>query len=389
MAFDFPPSPTVGQTYLGPNNIEYTWDGVTWTGTSEAAGVVEAGSANQVLYKNASNVLTGSNQLVFNYSDSLGLGQAPGSYGEISKFTIDATGKSNGIFINFNGSGTDKQIVLNNGMGPVGFIGTNNTALTIGTGSTERVRITSDGNVGIGTTGAASARLDVRAAEGGSSLVLSDNVNSTLIIKHEAPGSLLTYESTGATQQRWVVNGQQVMKLDNPVGSLNLYRELLLRPAEGSTDIPDIIWMGADDTERHRLYELGGNYTKDLWYRKNGGSNGTAPGYEGPVLYGGNFITTYVHFQSTSLFTNPGFTSSFGWDDSQNFIDVYPPAGYSMSNLQSFIPSIGSIHFSGAVNGDDAIRCMVHLLGDRVRVFVQNTEQREAPRVNFLAIWRR
>lgn len=387
MAFNFPTSPSPGQTYLGPNNVEYTWDGVTWIGTSEAGGVIEAGSANQVLYKNSSNILTGSDELVFNSGGSLGLGRAPGSYAEISKFTIDGTGKSSGIFINFNGTGEDKQIVLNNGAGPVGFIGTNNTALTIGTGATERLHITSDGNVGIATTGAASARLDVRASAAGKSLYLGDNVNSSLYIEHLTDGGLDTVYAAGTTP-RWRIRGNLAMGLHQATGSLHLTNDLILTavPGQGASPrLAEIVWGGHEYPEKHRIWPSDAG----LAYQKDAAIAGVA----GLFLHTGNFTTTYVNWQSTSLFTNPGFTDAPNgvgqWDDSQNFIDVYPPAGYTMAHLQSCIASIGAIWFNGNVNLDDALRARSDVRADRIRVFVQNTEQREAPRVNFLAIWRR
>jgi hypothetical protein len=66
---------------------------------------------------------------------------------------------------------------------------------------------------------------------------------------------------------------------------------------------------------------------------------------------------------------------------------VYPPAGKTMANLVAFIPSIHMIHFAGGVNGDDSLRCTYSYLSDRVRVYVQNTEQRSTPAANYLVIW--
>jgi len=49
MALVFPSSPTAGQTYVGPNNITYTWDSTlgVWTGSSPAAGGLTAASLAQ------------------------------------------------------------------------------------------------------------------------------------------------------------------------------------------------------------------------------------------------------------------------------------------------------------------------------------------------------
>jgi hypothetical protein len=59
-----------------------------------------------------------------------------------------------------------------------------------------------------------------------------------------------------------------------------------------------------------------------------------------------------------------------------------------MSDLVAFIPSIRRIYFAGGVNGDDALRCEHSELSDRIRVYVQNTEQRYYPYANWLAVWR-
>ena len=94
---------------------------------------------------------------------------------------------------------------------------------------------------------------------------------------------------------------------------------------------------------------------------------------------------TYGYNPSTSGFTNQ--VGSF--NDSRNYFDVFPPAGYSMLNLIGFIPSIGIIHYAGGVDGNDSLRCIASYQIDRIRVFVQNTEQRSTPAANWLAIWRR
>jgi hypothetical protein len=75
------------------------------------------------------------------------------------------------------------------------------------------------------------------------------------------------------------------------------------------------------------------------------------------------------------------------WRDDLNFFDVFPPSGKTMSNLLGFIPSIRYIAFAGGVNADDSMKCVYTFLSDRIRVNVQNTEQRDRPQANWLAIW--
>jgi len=97
------------------------------------------------------------------------------------------------------------------------------------------------------------------------------------------------------------------------------------------------------------------------------------------------FVATF----GNTVFSIAGFTNQVGsFNNGANYFDVFPPAGKTMSSLIAFIPSIAVIHFAGGVNGDDSMRCTWSNLGDRIRVWVQNTEQRSAPAGNFLALWR-
>lgn len=94
-----------------------------------------------------------------------------------------------------------------------------------------------------------------------------------------------------------------------------------------------------------------------------------------------------INFGNT-IYSTSGFTNIVGsWSNSANYFDVFPPAGKTMANLVAFIPSIAVIHYAGVVNGDDSTRCTWSSLSDRIRVYVQNTEQRSTPAANYLAIW--
>jgi hypothetical protein len=93
------------------------------------------------------------------------------------------------------------------------------------------------------------------------------------------------------------------------------------------------------------------------------------------ITYGTNTALTY-----TNIIGN--------FSNGANFFDVYPPSGKSMSSLAGFLPSIAVIHFNGGVNADDSMRCVWSNLGDRIRVYVQNTEQRSNPAANWVAFWK-
>jgi hypothetical protein len=97
-----------------------------------------------------------------------------------------------------------------------------------------------------------------------------------------------------------------------------------------------------------------------------------------------------IQFTSGVSTSTSGFTNQVGsWNFGANHFDVYPPAPFTMANLVAFIPSIYIIHFAGGVDGNDSLVCTWSNLGDRIRVYVQNTEQRSTPGANWLAIWRR
>lgn len=82
-----------------------------------------------------------------------------------------------------------------------------------------------------------------------------------------------------------------------------------------------------------------------------------------------------------------GFTNTYSWEDSSNYFDVFPPAGKTMSNLAGFMASLSKVYFAGKVDGNDALRTEWAVQGDRVRVWVQNTEQRDTPAGNYIAVW--
>jgi hypothetical protein len=96
-----------------------------------------------------------------------------------------------------------------------------------------------------------------------------------------------------------------------------------------------------------------------------------------------SFVFTYA----TEIYV-AAFSNIVGlWDNTQNFFDVFPPAGKTMGNLVAFTAGISVIRFAGTVDGNDALRCIWQIQGDRIRVWVQNTEQSGAPAGNYLAVW--
>jgi outer membrane lipoprotein SlyB len=96
----------------------------------------------------------------------------------------------------------------------------------------------------------------------------------------------------------------------------------------------------------------------------------------------------YTITYGNTQYSTTGYTNQVGsFNNSRNNFDVFPPAGKTMADLKAFIPSIAMVHYAGGVDGNDSIRCVWSSLSDRIRVWVQNTEQRSTPAANWLAIW--
>jgi len=107
-----------------------------------------------------------------------------------------------------------------------------------------------------------------------------------------------------------------------------------------------------------------------------------------PKQYVDSRLPQFEIISGNTVYSTSGFTNQVGsWNNGANFFDVFPPAGKTMGNLIAFIPSIAVIHYAGGVNGDDSMRCTWANLGDRIRVWVQNTEQRSTPAANYLVVW--
>jgi len=103
--------------------------------------------------------------------------------------------------------------------------------------------------------------------------------------------------------------------------------------------------------------------------------------------YVDNFVQTFIFTYGNTVYAY-GYTNQVGsWNNDYNWVDVFPPGGKTMANLVAFIPSIAVIHYAGGVDGNDSLRCTWANLGDRIRIWVQNTEQRSTPAANYLAIW--
>jgi hypothetical protein len=163
--------------------------------------------------------------------------------------------------------------------------------------------------------------------------------------------------------------------------------------AYNSTDFPGLYFGGITVSGPSGVYsgQLAFNWNSEesaptgLYFRVNDDTSNTAAW--SPWRQVATAITQ-PQFTYGQMYSTSGFTNQVGsWNFNANHFDVFPPAGKTMGNLTAFIPSIAVIHYAGGVNGDDSMVCTYSFLGDRIRVYVQNTEQRSTPAANYLAIW--
>ena len=115
--------------------------------------------------------------------------------------------------------------------------------------------------------------------------------------------------------------------------------------------------------------------------------DGTTVTINGSGVITANMQTAQGYYITSGTTQAYGFTNSYQFDNSANYFDVFPPAGYTMSQYAGGIVSIAYIYFNGDVDQNDALRCIADPLPDRFRVYVQNTEQRAAPSANWIAFW--
>lgn len=98
---------------------------------------------------------------------------------------------------------------------------------------------------------------------------------------------------------------------------------------------------------------------------------------------------TEIKCTSGSLFTvlSPNGFNQFNF--TKNYVDIYPPTGFTINHLKGFVPSIGQIAFSGVVDENDTLWCNYHVdyTNAKVRVVCNNSESRSPSIINYLAIW--
>jgi hypothetical protein len=178
------------------------------SGTTVPLTIQNNGTGNSFV---VNDVASDTTPFVIDASGNVGIGTAANESGNLlhvagNTFVSPTSGTIGKVTVD----NVDNRLILGSyyqaGVGQNSFISstnnaeTGNVALLFNTGTTERMRISDTGNVGIGTT-SPSSQLTVGAnppaagaiaavgANGGISLALSDNVNNSLYVRHVGGGS--------------------------------------------------------------------------------------------------------------------------------------------------------------------------------------------------------
>lgn len=93
----------------------------------------------------------------------------------------------------------------------------------------------------------------------------------------------------------------------------------------------------------------------------------------------------------TGVPNNVSYGSQYMFNYNFNYIDVYPPTGYSIYDFVACIPSLAEINFNGDVNQDDSFWCThtVQYTNGRVRIIGAASYQRLRALINYLIIWQK
>jgi hypothetical protein len=164
--------------------------------------------------------------------------------------------------------------------------------------------------------------------------------------------------------------------------------------AYSSTDFPGAYFGGITVNGPSSVYsgQIAFNWNSEeaaptgLYFRVND-DTGTTTAWS-PWRQVSTTDSVFTFNYGNTVYTN-SYTNQVGsFNNDANYFDVFPPVGKTMTQFWAFIPSIAYIAYAGGVNADDSMRCTWANLGDRIRVYVQNTEQRARPAANYLVIWR-
>lgn len=213
MALDFPTPTTIGQTFT-QGSLTYVWDGTKWVGQGGAAVIpskIEKGNTSAEITDTGSDgqfkvTTEGTQRLTVGSSGNLGIGTSSSAtlldVNQTTQFDITNATASAGIFVrgggtrgqnNYGGAITLGKIDATRPGGSIAAVQTSSDPDQVGLaffthGQTasndnvaERLRITSDGNLGIGTS-SPKTKLDINGTIISTPVSYSSNQNQPYLI---------------------------------------------------------------------------------------------------------------------------------------------------------------------------------------------------------------
>ncbi len=184
--------------------------GISGTDGSASIPAVQGTDANTGMFFPAADQIAfaegGTEVMRINASGNVGIGTSSPGYRldvrDAANTTAHVMGNTSGVRV---GASVDTPVA------GAGYVGTySNHPLTLGTNNAERARITSDGNVGIGTSSPA-ARMDVRGV-----IYSSNTASAYLALNHDGANGAITnntggmlFYANGANPIVWHTNGAE------------------------------------------------------------------------------------------------------------------------------------------------------------------------------------
>jgi hypothetical protein len=220
------------------------------------------------------------------------------------------------------------------------------------TAGSERLRINSSGNVGIGTT-SPSEKLDITGQYGSTTL-------SGHVLGFTRASANYLWAKTSGGDLRFTVNGNAIgspSMIINPSGNVGIGTTSPTAPltvksnsvssqssgivlqANGSTD--DIIRMGEKSTNGGRLHMLDGGVEKIAFYTDGTDNHISA----GNVGIGTNSPSAKLHIDVPTEDNQPAFKITKVSDSGENAMEVYHGTSSALRGIADFTNSLGSVMF--------------------------------------------
>lgn len=194
MAIDFPASPTLNDTFSS-GGVTYTWDGTVWVASGSAAFVQKSGDTiTGNLTLNADLTVDTDTLYADSTNNNVGVGTtSPGSYnGSANQLVVSNSADDCGITINSDAASTGNIFFADGTSGSAvaeGYVKYNHSVnnLRFGANGSERMRIDSTGNVGIGTTSP------------NNGLHILDSASVQLRLESTGTNSRISFKASGTT----------------------------------------------------------------------------------------------------------------------------------------------------------------------------------------------